>query len=172
MELYRWFDRKFDFSLPNWMYPNVVERMRGGPARLEERVAGVSEKILTRRDGAGWSIQEHAGHLWDLEPLWAGRLDDFEEGLDVLRPADLENRKTHEANHNAADVVGILAGFRAARAGIVARLDGYDDAFIGRTARHPRLEEPMRVLDLMFFTAEHDDHHLAKISQIIRAAAS
>lgn len=172
MELYRWFDREFDFNLPLWMYPNVVERMRGGPARLEELVAALSAETLTRRDGVGWSIQEHAGHLWDLEPLWAGRLDDFEAEVDVLRPADLENRKTHEANHNTNDLASILAGFRAARGAIVTRLDGYDDAFIGRTARHPRLEEPMRVLDLVFFTAEHDDHHLAKITQIIRGDAS
>jgi hypothetical protein len=27
----------------------------------------------------------------------------------------------------------------------------------------------MRVLDLAFFIAEHDDHHLARISELIRA---
>lgn len=35
----KWFDRKFTFDLPASMYPNVVERLRGTPARLEDIVA-------------------------------------------------------------------------------------------------------------------------------------
>jgi predicted short-subunit dehydrogenase-like oxidoreductase (DUF2520 family) len=30
-----------------------------------------------------------------------------------------------------------------------------------RTSLHPRLKRPMRLIDLCFFVAEHDDHHLA-----------
>jgi hypothetical protein len=33
---------------------------------------------------------------------------------------------------------------------------------------HPRLNQPMRVVDLLFFVAEHDDYHLARISELIR----
>jgi hypothetical protein len=29
----------------------------------------------------------------------------------------------------------------------------------------------MRVIDLAFFAAEHDDHHLARITELIRAAS-
>lgn len=168
MQVYRWFDRTFSFDLPLWMYPNVVERLRGARARLEDLVRPLHRDVLMRRDGTAWSIQEHAGHLWDLEALGDGRLDEFEAGKTELRPADVENRKTHEANHNARDIADILREFRAARGRIVARLDAYDEAFVARAARHPRLGQPMRVLDLAFFMAEHDDHHLACISQLIR----
>jgi hypothetical protein len=34
------------------------------------------------------------------------------------------------------------------------------------TAHHPRLEQPMTVVDLCFFVAEHDDHHLAAITSL------
>lgn len=163
----RWFDRTFRFDLPLWMYPNVVERVRGTPARLAERLAGVPHDLLTRRDGERWSIQEHAGHLLDLEPLWLGRLDDFAGRRETLRPADLQNRATHEANHNARPLGDIVAAFRTARTALVARLDGYDAAFVERTAGHPRLGTPMRVLDHVFFVAEHDDHHLAAITERI-----
>ncbi len=27
------------------------------------------------------------------------------------------------------------------------------------SARHPRLMQPMRMIDLLYFVAEHDDHH-------------
>jgi hypothetical protein len=114
------------------------------------------------------SIQEQAGHLLDLGTLDLGRLDDYAAGLEVLRPADLGNRKTHEANHNSNSIAAILASFRAERSEFVRRLDQFDDEFIERAALHPRLNMPMRVLDFAYFISEHDDHHLARITELIR----
>ena len=161
-----WFKRKFSFDLPVEMFPNVVERVRGTPARLEELTRGISPELLTRRDGDKWSIQEQAGHLLDLEELGMNRLDDFEAGRDPLTAADLANRKTHDANHNANTIENTLAAFRKERTEFVARLDSYDTAFAQRTALHPRLSEKIRVIDLALFIAEHDDHHLARITEL------
>jgi len=166
----RWFSRQFTFDIALWAYPNLVERVRGTPARLEERLRGVDTPTLTRRAGDRWSIQENVGHLLDLESVWAARLDDFERGEERLRAADLQNRRTHEAMHNAARLSDILAEFRRERAAFVDRLDGYDEAFIARTSLHPRLAQPMRVIDHVLFVAEHDDHHLAAISEMLRSA--
>ena len=164
-----WVTRKFSFDyLPLSMYPNVVERVRGTPARLEDLTRPLRRATLTRRDGDKWSIQEHAGHLLDLEPLGMNRLDDYEAGRAALCAADMENRRTHEADHNAGGVENILAAFRAGRMEFVCRLDDYDDRFVQRVALHPRLQQEVRVLDLVFFIAEHDDHHLARISELIR----
>ena len=172
VERIAWFTRKFSFDLlPVWMYPNVVERLRGTPARLEERLRGLSKETLTRRDGDKWSLQEQAGHLLDLEPLGMNRLDDYEAGRAALQAADLQNRKTHEANHNAQNITAILADFRRERMAFVQRLDAYDEAFVQKTALHPRLQMEIRPLDLAFFIAEHDDHHLARISELIRLFA-
>src|SRR5437588_12863802 len=134
-----WIKRQFSFELPLGLYPNVVERVRGTPARLEDLTRGLSPEILTRRDGDKWSNQEQAGHLLDLEPLGMNRLDDFEAGREALVAADMQNRKTHEANHNADTIENILATFRAERTEFVRRLDGYDEDFDQRTALHPRL---------------------------------
>ena len=163
-----WFKRQFSFELPVWMYPNIVERLRGTPARLEDLTRSLPQEILARREDDKWSIQEQAGHLLDLEPLGMNRLDDYEAGRETLHPADLQNRRTHEANHNATTIENILSAFRNERMEFVRRLDGYDEAFIQRTALHPRLNMKIRVLDLAFFIAEHDDHHLARISELIR----
>jgi uncharacterized damage-inducible protein DinB len=164
----KWFDRKFTFDLPLYLFPNIVERLRGTPARLEERVAGLSKAILTTKPGDGWSIQENVGHLLDLEPLWAGRVDEFIAGKDVLMAADLTNRKTHQANHNARKIRELLAEFRKARENLVRALDSVDEALVARTAKHPRLGTPMRLIDHAFFVAEHDDHHLTTIGRLIR----
>jgi hypothetical protein len=136
-----WIKRQFSFELPLGMYGNVVERVRGTPARLEDLTRGLSREILTRRDGDKWSIQEQAGHLLDLEPLGMERLDDFEAGRDPLTAADMANSKTYEADHNANTIENILSrlsgdanGFRSMR------LDAYDEEFVQRTAIHPRLQ--------------------------------
>lgn len=162
-----WFDRKFSFDLPVWMYPNVIERLRGTPARLFDRLNALPAEILTRRDGDHWSIQEHAGHLLDLGPLDIARLDDYAQGRESLRPADRDNRKTHEADHNSHLIAEILRAFQKERAEFVRRLEGFDEEFIQRRALHLRLNTEMRVLDFAWFIAEHDDHHLARITELI-----
>ena len=167
VEKNRWFDRKFNLDLPISLYPGVVERLRNIPTRLENQLLHLAAEILTEKPDQNWSIQEHAGHLLDLESLNMGRMDDFEQGLEKLRPADLENQKTYEANHNQRSISSLLAQFRQERSLFVFRLEKYDDEFISRTAVHPRLQLPMRVIDLAFFIAEHDDHHLATISSMI-----
>ena len=163
-----WFERKFIFDFPVRMYPNVIERLRGTPARLDARLRSLSSERLTGRAGSGWSVQEHAGHLLDLSELDIARLADYEAGVATLRAADLENRKTFAANHNDNSVEKILAAFGAERAEFVRRLEEYDEAFVQRTAVHPRLQMPLRVVDFAFFVAEHDDHHLAAITELLR----
>jgi uncharacterized damage-inducible protein DinB len=166
-----WIKRQFSFELPLGMYANVVERVRGTPVRLEDLTRGLSREVLTTRDGDKWSIQEQAGHLLDLEGLGMHRLDDFEAGRDTLTAADMTNQKTHEANHNANSIADILSAFRKERLAFVARLDSYEEGFVTRTALHPRLNQKVRVIDLVFFIAEHDDHHLARISELKRTFA-
>jgi hypothetical protein len=168
IERTEWIKRQFKFGLPIGMYANVVERLRGTPPRLEDLTRSLPHEVLTHRDGDKWSIQEHAGHLLDLEVLGMDRLDDFEAGRDELVAADMTNRKTHEADHNGNTIEAILAAFRKERTEFVRRLDSYDEAFVQRTALHPRLNEKIRVIDLAFFIAEHDDHHLARISEMKR----
>ena len=167
-----WIKRQFPFELPVGMSGDVVERVRGTPARLEDLTRGMSRELLTRRDVDKWSIQEQAGHLLDLEDLGLRRLDDFEAGSETLTAADMTNRQTHEANHNANTIENILTKFRKERMEFVRRLDAYDEALAQRTATHPRLKQKIRVIDLVFFIAEHDDHHLARISELKRMFAS
>jgi uncharacterized damage-inducible protein DinB len=165
-----WFERKFDFSFPVELLPNLRTRLRGTPARLEETLRGRSHKILTRKAQEKWSAQEHAGHLLDLEPLWLARVGDYMIGSNQLTVADLTNRKTDEANHNARPLLQILTEFRAAREGLLKRVDQLDASLFVRSIPHPRLQTPMRLVDHLYFVAEHDDHHLARIWELVNTA--
>ena len=164
-----WFEREFEFTFPVEQYPNLCVRLRGTPVRLEEMVRDVRQSLLVGKPGDKWSAQEHAGHLLDLEPLWMARLDDFQAEGNTLTVADLSNRKTHEANHNARDLQAILTEFRTARLRLVDRAESFDHARFARAKLHPRLNQPMRLVDHLYFVAEHDDHHLAKIWEMLRA---
>src|SRR6185295_5036408 len=56
MPKWPWIERKFTFDFPVGKHPDIVERFRGLPARVEERVRGLTAAQLTWNDG-GWSIQ-------------------------------------------------------------------------------------------------------------------
>nr|MDJ0647008.1 hypothetical protein [Flavobacteriaceae bacterium] len=55
------------------------------------------------------------------------------------------------------------------RTQFITSLKSLDDETQEFLAMHPRLKVPMRVVDMAFFTAEHDDHHIASIVQILRS---
>jgi uncharacterized damage-inducible protein DinB len=170
--LERWFDRKFTFDLPLSRFPNILERLRGSPARLEERARSLPHATLITRFRDTWSIQENVGHLRDLEPLWIRRAEQVLAGESELAVADLTNRGTDEAHHNAASLDALLHEFRSLRHRFVSILEEADASALARTARHPRLGTPMRLIDIAFFTAEHDDHHLARITELLRLSLS
>jgi uncharacterized damage-inducible protein DinB len=163
-----WFERKFEFSFPVELHPNLLARLRGTPARLEEMLRGRSHEILIRKPEEKWSAQEHAGHLLDLEPLWLARVGDYVAATEQLTPTDLKNRKTDEANHNARPLEQILTEFRTARQKLLQRVDELDTSLFARAIPHPRLKTPMRLVDHLYFVAEHDDHHLARIWELLK----
>ena len=167
----KWTDRRFNFNFPAGIYPEMIERMRGTPARLEDLFAGLSPETLTTQVDGRWSMQENAGHLLDLESLVSQRIDEYLAGNATLHAADMSNRKTHDANHNDVPVNSILKAFRTARHDIVNRLESFDAEIFARSALHPRLNVPMRLVDMLFFQAEHDDYHLARISELKKLLA-
>jgi uncharacterized damage-inducible protein DinB len=162
-----WFERKFEFSFPAELHPNLLARLRGTPARVEETLRGRSRETLIEKPQEKWSAQEHAGHLLDLEPLWLARVDDYVAGSEQLTVTDLQNRKTDEANYNARPLEQILAEFRRARAELLTRVDQLDASLFTQAIPHPRLKTPMRLVDHLYFVAEHDDHHLARIWELV-----
>lgn len=169
--MWPWIERKFHFDHPAEKMPDLIERVRGTAARIEERLAGLDAKVLTATDGQGWSIQTNVGHLLDLEYLATQRIDEILSNAELLCAADMSNRKTTEARHDEKPIEEILRAFRADRAKLVAKMEGLDESDWGKSAIHPRLKQPMRIVDVAYFHSEHDDYHLARIGQLIRTFA-
>lgn len=164
----KWFERKFNFTSTQNIFPSIIERLAGTPVRLEEKLKSIPSEILTVKIDGSWSIKENIGHLTDLEPLWRIRLEELITGKQELSAADLQNTKTHNANHNDVSVEILLRDFRSVRQQTLSMLEMIDEEIVFRSALHPRLKTPMRTMDLFLFVAEHDDHHLSRISELIR----
>ncbi len=170
MNKWPWIERHFDFDYPPTKFPDLLERLRGTPTRVEDLIAGLAAEALTGGDGQGWTIQENIGHLLDCEQLWQRRLDQLLAGEPELCAADMSNFKTHSANYNADNGTELVATFRETRGKFVARLEELPPADWSRVAHHPRLNRPMRLVDSVLFACEHDDYHLARIRQLARTA--
>jgi uncharacterized damage-inducible protein DinB len=168
MERSAWFERKFNFDYTENIFPEILRRLEATPRRLTELTKMISDELLTSRPDGKWSIKENIGHLSDLEPLWQKRLNDIKSGAAELSPADLNNTKTNEANHNSRPLQELLNEFSILRRQTLSMLDKIDEDVLFRSSLHPRLKKPMRTMDLFLFVAEHDDHHLETISLLTR----
>jgi uncharacterized damage-inducible protein DinB len=162
-----WVERKFEFNFTVGLFPVIAERLRGTLPRIENMIKNKTEEILNRKIDGAWSVKEQIGHLYDLEELWYGRTEDFLSGKETLRTADMTNSKTHVAGHNQKDVSELLKQFASARNKLTGKVQDMDEATASLTAIHPRLQIPMRLIDSLFFVAEHDDHHVAKIRELL-----
>ncbi|MEP6793902.1 MAG: DinB family protein [Saprospiraceae bacterium] len=163
-----WTERKFNFDFPVGLFPNILERLRGTPARLNVITSGLTEEDAGQKQGDKWSIKEQIGHLADLEALHEGRINDFLLRKESLRPADMSNAATRNADHNDASLADLINNFSVKRTVFVSRLEQLSDEIHEIKALHPRLKVHMRPIDMAYFTAEHDDHHLTSIRELMK----
>ena len=145
-----------------------MERLRGTPVRIAALIEGLPDARLTAQPGGAWSVKEHIGHLDDLDALDKTRLEEFVRGEQMLSAADMTNRRTHEAGYNRLPADHLLKQFRLHRGELVDRLETLAPLDVERTALHPRLKTSMRLVDWLYFVAEHDDHHVARIREVLR----
>lgn len=156
----KWTERPFQFDFPVTLYPNVLARFRGTPARLEDSVQGLATEALVFKPGGKWSIQENAGHLLDEEPLFLTRLREFLAGAETLTAAPYQDLPLR---HNDRFIRDILSQFRVARSAQARILEELPVEVFARKAWHARPQVHMRLVDHLLFICEHDDHHLARI---------
>ena len=168
MKQVNWFERNFEFNITQNIFPSLIERLHGTPIRLEEKIKSIPPGFLALRVDDSWSIKQNIGHLTDVEPLWQTRVDDIIRGQKVMSAADMQNTKTEIENHNNRSIDDLLIDFRKVREKTISQLEKIGDSIIFKSALHPRLNKPMRTIDLFIFVAEHDDHHLARITDIVR----
>lgn len=162
-----WFERTFQFNFSVTNFPVIFSRLEGTLFRLQAILMNADDEYCSY-NANGWSVKEHLGHLYDLEELWWNRLQDFLDRKETLSPADLTNTKTKEAGHNERPLEQLMQQFTIERQRLLETAYRFDKATLGLTSIHPRLQQSMRLIDSLYFVAEHDDHHIAAISSLLR----
>ena len=161
-----WVDHTFNLGLDTgWMY-NVLSRIKDCDIRLSHHTKGLNDKLLSSKPDNKWSIKEHVGHLIDLEELWMNRFLQFEKLVPELVHADMSNQKTNQAAHNEKPIQTLLDQFIAERKKLIQTFDALSIKAQNHEAFHPRIKMRMKPVDLLFFVAEHDDHHITSILRL------
>ena len=168
MNRQKWFDKKFSFEFSQDNYQSILAKLIENPEKISNLVSSLPVTVLTHKIDNSWSIQENVGHLIDLEELHSNRIDDFIEGKETLKPADLNNKKTDEANHNNETISALLDKLKFVRKDFVNRIKSLDAEVLQRSSIHPRLKQPMRPIEMAQFVLEHDEHHIETIKELIK----
>jgi hypothetical protein len=162
-----WFERQFTFGLPAAMLPFYLERLEGTIIRLEEKVTGFSEEILSTQFNTKWSVKQNIGHLAEIDQIANRRIDEILAGVSPLSPAVVEPR----GDYNRQPVSQVLAFFSDQRKNNLAKYRSLVETDLGKSSLHPRLKVQLTPVDLAWFDAEHDDHHLVTINELLKALA-
>lgn len=165
MKQTKWFDRQFPIIQDNGLLPTIIERLEGTPARLSNKVQQTDFTPINAVN-EGWSVKRETGHLLDLEPLWLERAFQIINNIPQLEAADLTNKKTNEANHDERNIMDLITEFKESRQRFIRLLRNLKDEDLQKASLHPRIGTLMKIVDLAYFVAEHDDHHLAKITSL------
>ena len=162
MKTLAWFDRKLTFGYPKEMLPFFIERLSGTAIRLQEKVKDIDEAILSDKLNNKWSVKQNIGHLAEVDEIANQRLDQILSGAPVLAPAVFEPK-----DYSVWPLEKVLGFFQSSRSINLKKYAGLSEAALVKSSLHPRLKVNMTPVDLAWFDAEHDDHHLVKINEII-----
>ncbi|HEY0744120.1 MAG TPA: DinB family protein [Chryseosolibacter sp.] len=168
MKKIEWFERKFSFGVPSGMLPFYLERLQGTVSRLEKKVSGISEDILSNKLDGKWSVKQNIGHLAEVDEIANKRIDEMINGISPISPAVFEPK----LDYNAKPVRDVLALFIKNRQENLKKYRSLTDEALSKSSLHPRLKVQMNPVDLAYFDAEHDDHHLVRINEILTVLTS
>ena len=157
-----WFERNLKFGLPAEMLPYYLERLSGTFIRMEAKVKAVPDEILSTRLNDKWSVKQNIGHLAEVDAIANKRIDEMIACKEVMSPAVFEPQ-----DYNPWPISKVLDYFRTARAKNILKYKSLSEEYLLKSSLHPRLKVQMTPIDLAWFDAEHDDHHLVRINEII-----
>lgn len=140
----------------------ILSRLAGAPERLAEaaRACDATDAIAAPPEGA-WSAVQNVGHLCRLETEVLGARLDSLEAADPTVWRWTELQPGDEPWMASTDTA--VAEFAARRAATLARVASLDEPAWARTGTHETFG-PLDVLGLLEVFADHDDHHMAAMT--------
>jgi len=159
-----WFERNLEFGKPAEMLPFYLERLEGTIARIQAKVKGLDDNMLSEKFNNKWSVKQQIGHLAEVDEVANKRLDEMVAGISPMSPAVFEPE-----DYNPWPINKVLSHFIESRQKNIRKYNTLTQADLLKASLHPRLNVQMTPVDLAWFDAERDDHHLVKINEILNA---
>ncbi len=169
MNSVKWSKREFHFDEIPLDHQQLIKRILATADRLRKMLASIPEVEMEIRNEGKWSIKENAGHLIDLQDLNMTRFKELKEGKAVFTPADMTNIETEAADHDSVKIRSLLSTLETRRKELAGFISSMTDTELTNKALHERLGIEMNAWQLLYFIAEHDDHHINTIKGIIAA---
>jgi hypothetical protein len=163
MEKLEWFQRTFTFGLQEGMLPFCIERLEGTLPRIQKKVQNVADEVLSNKFNGKWSVKENIAHLAEVDEIALRRIDEMIQGISPMSPAVIQPGR----NYNVWPIKEVIEFFSSARDRNLQKYKILTSAQLRNASLHPRLKVQMTPVDLAWFDAEHDDHHLVRIGEII-----
>lgn len=163
MHKLEWFQRQFTFGLPAAMLPFFLERLDGTIARIEKKVSGLSDALLSDKLNGKWSVKENIAHLAEVDAIALKRIEEMINGISPMSPAVVQPGR----DYNILPIHEVLKFFNENRKKNLLKYNALTIDSLKMSSLHPRLRVQMTPVDLAWFDAEHDDHHLVRINEII-----
>jgi hypothetical protein len=163
MKKMEWFERQFSFNLPVGMLPFYLERLGGTLARIEKKTSGLTEEILSHKLDGKWSVKENIAHLAEVDEIALKRIDEMKQGISPMSPAVIQPGR----DYNAQSIDEVIGFFKTNRGKNLQQYKSLAGEDLKKSSLHPRLKVQMTPVDLAWFDAEHDDHHLERINEIL-----
>ena len=106
--------------------------------------------------------EENIGHLAEIDEIAGKRINEMISGVSPMSPAVFEPMPYHEW-----PISKVIEFFRENRIRNVERYAALTSDELDKSSEHPRLKVRLTPVDLALFDAEHDDHHLVRINEIL-----
>lgn len=158
-----WLERRFNFGQPPELLVFFLERLQGSVVRMKSKVDEIPNNILSAQVEGKWSVKENIGHLGEVEEILPKRIDEILNGVPTMSPAVFPVTR----DYNKMTIAEVVAFFEESRLATLQVYNTLQPEAYKLTSIHPRFKVPMSTVDLAFFHAEHDDHHLVRMSEII-----
>ena len=158
-----WFERNLQFGLPKEMLPFYLDRLEGTILRIQAKVKGIDNQILSERYNGKWSVKQNIGHLAEVDEIANKRLDEMVAGISPMSPAVFEPQ-----DYNPWPIEQVVEYFKTTRLKNLQKYLSISENDLAKASLHPRLKVMMTPVDLAWFDAEHDDHHLVTINNILK----
>jgi uncharacterized damage-inducible protein DinB len=144
-----------------------IEEAEKGPKRLALAVSDVADKLLRQPPSPGkWSILQILAHMADVEIVYSYRLRQMlADKNPVIAPIDQDEWANHLGYLETApaELVAQYGLNRHHNLRLIRRLTPAD---LTRSARHPEMDRPMTVEDLVKRFVSHDASHITQIEKL------